>query len=814
MKELLGELRPQQGEEDLRGFEWHYWDRLCHSEQRKVNLEGGWWGSSIQAVISGDGTRLARTHVESLAEDQEDRLMRLVGGQEVVRKNISKGTLIVQVADLNTGKAVFTRKFEVTGGEANAYPRLSINHDGSRLVMVRGSSPFRQRLIVWDIVNDKEIVAEDVRFHVQVALSPDGKRMAAFESIPNFPERKSDRRIQIRDLSDPKRPSINIEVSEIPRRNTLVFSPDGSRIAISSDTREEVKGTTRTTLTGAVIQVWDTATGKSLGRCESSDFSLVELGFSPDSTRLIGAGRSLGKDDLDTGTGWRSQSFLWQIKDGELKRLRTTAINGTFPSEIAQLVVSPDGKRVAIGCQSARSIHVLDVASGEERQVIKTSASMRTWGFRQTDSRLVAVAAEGGAAVLREWDTVRDEPAAPKAARRKTPRSNEPIARTVTSRDNQRKAVFTMETYFDYKLSPKKPGVPSPVSVRDGEDKEIRVFRGHRAGIIYLTFSPSGRLVYSSDISGRILIWDCESGEVRWEHEGIPTGALTALREKVKIFNVPVNTRPIRPDHLLVLPDAKDFKVVNFDDLSERFTIGVPSSFDFSHDGRRFLAIYLPPPKSKETGTMKLWDVETGKLIATEPIAPDDVQFSADNRLLITFHQNPSSGESVVLRDGETGQRRGVLRCSPQLYPTGNWQTQRLVLSPDGSRAFFDQSRARGGKSGEEAKVFDLITGEPLFRMEGVGRPSASHVCFSPDNKRIATARPEGRDTRFTIWDGTTGSQLLTWKEAGAVPEWRKLLFSADGHRLILQGFVRPRESGEEGQPDKVWDATPRAETR
>ena len=31
--ELLDEQRPKTGEVDLRGFEWHYWDRLARSER-------------------------------------------------------------------------------------------------------------------------------------------------------------------------------------------------------------------------------------------------------------------------------------------------------------------------------------------------------------------------------------------------------------------------------------------------------------------------------------------------------------------------------------------------------------------------------------------------------------------------------------------------------------------------------------------------------------------------------------------------------------------------------------------------------------
>ena len=32
VRELLAEQRPGPGERDLRGFEWHYWDRKAHAE--------------------------------------------------------------------------------------------------------------------------------------------------------------------------------------------------------------------------------------------------------------------------------------------------------------------------------------------------------------------------------------------------------------------------------------------------------------------------------------------------------------------------------------------------------------------------------------------------------------------------------------------------------------------------------------------------------------------------------------------------------------------------------------------------------------
>ena len=38
VRELLNATRPGRGEEDLRGFEWHYWQRQIHPDERAIQL--------------------------------------------------------------------------------------------------------------------------------------------------------------------------------------------------------------------------------------------------------------------------------------------------------------------------------------------------------------------------------------------------------------------------------------------------------------------------------------------------------------------------------------------------------------------------------------------------------------------------------------------------------------------------------------------------------------------------------------------------------------------------------------------------------
>ena len=57
--ELLNAHRPQPGQVDLRGFEWHYWNRQSHSNLRTVKLKKG--STYTPAVFSPDGKRLVGT---------------------------------------------------------------------------------------------------------------------------------------------------------------------------------------------------------------------------------------------------------------------------------------------------------------------------------------------------------------------------------------------------------------------------------------------------------------------------------------------------------------------------------------------------------------------------------------------------------------------------------------------------------------------------------------------------------------------------------------------------------------------------------
>ena len=71
--ELLEQHRPKPGETDLRGFEWHYLNRLCHAELLTLKAHR----PVYSVAYSPDGKRLA------IASDQTAKVWDAQTGQEL-----------------------------------------------------------------------------------------------------------------------------------------------------------------------------------------------------------------------------------------------------------------------------------------------------------------------------------------------------------------------------------------------------------------------------------------------------------------------------------------------------------------------------------------------------------------------------------------------------------------------------------------------------------------------------------------------------------------------------------------------------------
>ena len=189
-------------------------------------------------------------------------------------------------------------------------------------------------------------------------------------------------------------------------------------------------------------------------------------------------------------------------------------------------------------------------------------------------------------------------------------------------------------------------------------------------------------------------------------------------------------------------------------------------SLSFSPDGR------LLASGGDDDGTIKLWDVSSGKTLATlkheggEFPGVSSLSFSPDSRLLASG--GASGNTEVKLWDVSSGK---MLATFP-----GNWGTvSSVVFSPDG------RLLALGSFSGT-IELWDVSSGKkvgPTLVHEEV-----SSVVFSPDGRLLASGDDLG-NTEVKLWDVSTGKSIATL--SGSAP----VSFSPNGRSLASRSVRR-----------------------
>lgn len=105
VRELLNASRPQPGESDLRGFEWHYWMRMLHASERELQLPF----SNLQMATRAQSA--IRTDTGSLTMFSRDGKYLAAADTTLATANQSqRAVLLMRVWEVESGKQLFEKE--------------------------------------------------------------------------------------------------------------------------------------------------------------------------------------------------------------------------------------------------------------------------------------------------------------------------------------------------------------------------------------------------------------------------------------------------------------------------------------------------------------------------------------------------------------------------------------------------------------------------------------------------------------------------------------------------------------------------------
>jgi WD40 repeat protein len=456
---LVDAMLPGEGDPDIRGWEWHYLNRLARQEQLTFH---GHDREVTQALFSPDGRMVASVqwgnglvlwnpadgHVlrTLLAPDPAIKgpLDRGVSGLAFSRdgKRLAGPGPDATLGIWNTQTGALTLKFKASGGGT-----LSVAFSPDCRKLVTGSAS--QKIRVWDASNGRQLYvlehAHEQAVH-RVVFSRDGERMAsagggsikfwdvasgrllATEPFPGVmvsalaysPDGQtlvsggSDRTVKIRDPgTGHERGQFVVQSSTI---GDLAYSPDSRRLATGGS--------------DAVVRLWDIATSRQLRAFKGHTDRVASVAFSPDgktvastsfdkTVRLWDTSRpaeplmltsgllvnfqiapacvAFSPDGQLVASGHRDRTVrVWETDTG---RLRWT-MNGhaNTPNAVA---FSPDGKTIASAGED-KTARIWDIATGKERSVFaQNQAPVRCVRFSPDGGRLLTV---GDDHILKVWE--------------------------------------------------------------------------------------------------------------------------------------------------------------------------------------------------------------------------------------------------------------------------------------------------------------------------------------------------------------------------------------------------------------------------
>jgi len=653
LQELLTSQLPKQTlGTDLRHFEWHYWQRLCHADL--LTLEGH--TAPVCAVaFSPDGKWLA-----SGGDDGTVRIWDAGNGKEISTLNGQGKNSVESVAFSRDGQSLVSasidgslKVWDLASGKA----RLSINdHSGTTRCIV--FSPDGRRLasggelggLRFDAVRDLSASA----LGQMVSPLGQGPLLLAFETVA----RRTMGKVSIWDVVSGKK--ISTLEGHTEEVSGIAFSPDGGLLASGS-----VDGTAR---------IWDAASGQEvLPPLRGQAKWIRSLAFSPSGKLLVTAGGGSRKG--------KGEVIIWDVRNGQ--RIRTLLAHTQGVSSVA---FSPDGRHVVSGSQD-QSVRIWDVDTGEELLTLKGHVGpIRCVAF-SPDGQRVASASEDKNVKI--WDAISTKEAFAIA------RPGKHVYGVAFGPDGKRLA-------WGGELLD-QPGGELGIWDPDQKKGSVCVLGRHTQGVIGVAFSPNGQYLASAHEDHTVRIWDIASRKeihrftghtgIVWSVAFSPDGqrlASASMDQTIRLWDPTtgqeqlvlkteskwVSTVAFSPDgSFIASADNTVVKIWNATSGQEIHALRGHThtiwSVAFSPNGKLLAA-------AGNDGTVRIWDTVTGQPTAVLKGHTNNVSgvaFSPDGRRLASS----SVDQTVKLWDVASGQETLTLKGHK------DWVFS-VAFSPDGNQ--------------------------------------------------------------------------------------------------------------------------------
>ena len=526
--------------------------------------------------------------------------------------------------------------------------------------------------------------------------------------------------------------------------NNVVFSPDGTRVAISTSigiwvydaqTREAVSlfagiqadekerflpSTPPEALAfsadavlvasahGKSIYVWDTVTGTAFAMLDEHPDSITAIALSPDSTKLAAAGGD-----------WVVR--LWDVSTGKF----INSLKG-HPGAVNAVTFSPDGKTLA---SAGSRLRLWDADTGELLHADDKDLGSIDRLIFSPDGKILA-GAGGWDRAVHLWDV-------DTRTYQKTPKGHtgeirdiafSPDSGTLVSVGADAMRLSDVSTGTELKSLPTpQDKIPQPVpAILKLEALNQAYLPRQRDHVHSARFSEDATKLISVSQDGSLHVWDVETGLYQ-----------------------------------------TSFSVGAYSDLVYHLA--------FSEDGK-----YLASNDGYEE-RIRVWDVENATQHAVLTPGQGGI-LNPLRRLTVSSGIKKIAGRelhgTIHIWDAETAE---LLSSIPTDQMIGYW---RLLLSPDGKFLAGRDILLRN-----RIEFWQTDPGAPLFTLEDHASPVTAYA-FSPDNRTFATG---GENSTIILWEVETGNRLANLMgytkksiRAFAFSAKGNTLASASGNKILL----------------------------